>query len=70
MPEFYIIISRKIFFPNFRGDVFPLPPYPTPMVPQPGTWVKPRGGLRQSPHKLKTYDDLYSSLNGSNNKKC
>ena len=26
MPEFYIIIARKIFFPNFRGgDVPPLP---------------------------------------------
>jgi len=26
MPEFYIIIARKIFSTNFRGDVSPLPP--------------------------------------------
>jgi len=35
MPEFYIIIGRKIFFPNFRGGarVPPLPsPFPTPMA--------------------------------------
>ena len=31
MPEFYIKIARKIFFPNFRGHVPPLPPSPTPM---------------------------------------
>ena len=24
MPEFYIIIARKIFFPNFRGARAPL----------------------------------------------
>jgi len=30
MPEFYIIIARKIFFPNFRGHVPTLrPPSPT-----------------------------------------
>ena len=26
MPEFYVIIARKIFFSNFRGHVPPLPP--------------------------------------------
>jgi len=26
MPEFYIIIARKIFFPNFREARAPLPP--------------------------------------------
>jgi len=26
MPEFYIIIARKIFFPNFRGHVSPPAP--------------------------------------------
>jgi len=32
MPEFYIIIARKIFFPIFfGGDVPPYPPSPTPM---------------------------------------
>jgi len=32
MPEFYVIIARKIFFPNLgRGHVPPLPPSPTPM---------------------------------------
>jgi len=32
MPEFYIKIVRKIFFPNFRGTRAPLyPPSPTPM---------------------------------------
>ena len=35
MPEFYVIIVRKIFFPNFRGARAPLPPLfpqsPTPM---------------------------------------
>jgi len=31
IPEFYIIIARKIFFPNFRGHVPPVPPSPTPM---------------------------------------
>jgi len=30
MSEFYIIIARKIFFPNFRGHVPHLPPSPTP----------------------------------------
>jgi len=29
MPEFYIIIARKIFLPNFRGHV-PPPPCPPP----------------------------------------
>jgi len=28
MPEFYIIIARKNFFPNFRGTRAPLPPSP------------------------------------------
>jgi len=28
MPEFYIIIARKIFFPNFWGHV---PPCPSPV---------------------------------------
>jgi len=33
MPEFYIIIARKIFFPIFwRGHVSPAPPSPTPML--------------------------------------
>ena len=32
MPEFYIIIARKIFFPNFRGHVSPLSPSPMPVV--------------------------------------
>jgi len=26
MPEFYIIIARKMFFPNFKGSRDPLPP--------------------------------------------
>ena len=26
MPEFYIIIARKIFFPNFRGTRAPCSP--------------------------------------------
>jgi len=26
MPEFYVIIARKIFFPNFRGARAPMPP--------------------------------------------
>ena len=30
MPEFYITIARKIFFPNFRGHV-PCPLSPTPI---------------------------------------
>ena len=33
MPEFFIIIARKIFSPNFRGNVPPAPvsyPYDTP----------------------------------------
>ena len=34
MPEFYIIIVRKIFFPEFWGArVPPCPPSPTPMEP-------------------------------------
>jgi len=28
MPEFYVIIARKIFFPKFGGHVPPLPPMP------------------------------------------
>jgi len=36
MPEFYIIIALKIFFPNFRGarayPSAPPPPSPTPML--------------------------------------
>ena len=32
MPEFYIKIARKIFFPNFGGArALPYPPSPTPM---------------------------------------
>jgi len=32
LPERYIIIARKIFFPNFRGArAPPAPPSPTPM---------------------------------------
>jgi len=32
MSEFYIIIARKIFFPNFRGHVPSCPPSPTPSM--------------------------------------
>jgi len=34
MSEFYIIIARKIFFPNFRGHVPPCTPvsYAWPMT--------------------------------------
>jgi len=32
MPEFYVIIAQKIFFPKFGGHVIPLPsPSPAPM---------------------------------------
>jgi len=31
MPEFYIIIAQKIFFPNFSGARAPLPLSPTPL---------------------------------------
>jgi len=31
MPEFYIIIARKIFSPNYRGPRAPYPPSPTPI---------------------------------------
>ena len=31
IPDFYIIIARKIFSPNFRGHVPPCPPSPTPI---------------------------------------
>ena len=32
MSTFFILIARKIFFPNFRGHVPPAsPPFPTPM---------------------------------------
>jgi len=46
MSEFYIIITRKIFFPNFRGTRAPLPPLPFPTpIPiaysaiQPQVWI-------------------------------
>jgi len=32
MPKFYIIIARKIFFPNFGGMCPLCPPFHTPMV--------------------------------------
>ena len=32
MPEFYIIIVRQIFSPNFTGTRAPMPPSPTPMT--------------------------------------
>ena len=35
MPEFYIIIARKYFFPNFRGARAPLPPPPCTPSPMP-----------------------------------
>jgi len=34
MPEFYMIIARKIFFPNFWGHVPSLPPSPTFLDPE------------------------------------
>jgi len=40
MPEFFIIIARKIFFPKFGGYVPPASPSPTPMIPTGCGWRK------------------------------
>ena len=41
MPEFYIIIALKYFFPNFRGGArAPLPPSPTPTAIAAGGWTR------------------------------
>ena len=39
MPEFYIIIGRKIFFAKFMGDVPPPPSAPPPSHTPMGTFT-------------------------------
>jgi len=62
MPEFYIIIARKIFSPNFRGHVPPAPvsyayAIPLPLKSSYGIW----GGL-SSPHGVGAYGVAQPSL--------
>ena len=39
MPEIYMIIARKIYFPEFWGDMLPCPLSPTPMCRSVCIWL-------------------------------